>query len=173
MAEVKGNVQRDKFAIFVDNTTPSSTAINDYTATEAANMKAIALAQSYSVNQSIETEEVAELADLSADWANPEGTKKSYEISFEGLVFRQDAEGSYAYDDTQKTLGNESLKIGDVIFFALQDFDGNAVDGSLFKKYGKGMVTSIEETGSVGSIHTYSVTIQGKGELKSGAAPAA
>jgi hypothetical protein len=134
-------------------------------------MKAIALAQSYSVNQSIETEEVAELADLSADWSNPEGSKKSYEISFEGLIFRTDMDGSYAYDDATKALGNEALSIGDVVFFALQDFDGGSVDGSNFKKYGKGLVTSIEESGSVGSFHTYSVSIQGKGELKTGAAP--
>lgn len=172
MATQTGEVVKDKFVIYVDDTTAPGTEIGDYNDSYAANLKAVALCQDYSINESGETEETQELADENSEWSSVDVTKKSGEVTFSGLLFRTAGGGDYSYDDTKKVVPTD-LAIGDTVFFGFQDYDNTVPDGTKIKKYGKGVVTSKEQSGSVGSAHTYNMTVALKGPVLDGPLPAA
>lgn len=170
MATVTGQVVKDKFVIYIDSTTAPGTEIGDYNQTAAAAMRAVALCQDYSISETGETEETQELADTNSEWSSVDITKKSGEVTFSGLLFRVLGGGDYSYDDTVKIIPTD-LAVGDTIFFGFQDYTGAAITGTAIKKYGKGVVSSKEQSGSVGSAHTYNMTIALKGPVLDGPIP--
>ena len=173
MAEQTKEIVKSKLVLWIDKTTDKTLDVDSYDDADAANMRAIALAQSYNLSQSGETEEITELASAESDSANPEVIKSSYNLSFDSLLLRVVASGgNYKYDDLEKMEGS-SLAIGETFFWALTDFLETGFDATKVIAYGKGTVTGKEISGTVSSMHTYSVTIAGKGKVKEQAIPAA
>lgn len=164
MANVTGDVIKSNFVLWVDQVTPASTGVDDYSETEAANMRAVALCQSYNIDSSAETSTTTELAATNPEWQDNDVVVKSYTVSFDGLLFREDASGDYSYDDQNKFEG-DALKLGDVVFFALTDYDDGSLTNTDVKEYGKAVVTSRSKSGTVNDQHTYSITLTGKGKL--------
>lgn len=55
--------------------------------------EAIAYAQSFSEDYTVETQEVVDLGDANADYSNPEPTKKSIQLSVSAIVLKEEIEG--------------------------------------------------------------------------------
>lgn len=128
---------------------------------------AVAIAQSYTLDESGDTQEVIDLADCDSDWANPEVSKKNWTLSVDTLLLRPLVTGT-------TNIGNKfnsyDLKVGDITWVVVGDAPCatpfNPADSSLGYKYGKAVVTSLSQSGTPGEFHTLSATFTGKGELK-------
>lgn len=151
MAAVKHEVVKSKLTVFVDPTNAAAFATD--------NLRAIAVAQSYNLDEGGDTQEVIDLADAAADWANPEVTKKNWSVSVDALVLRENPSGDIDVDDATQSKVT-SLRVGDIVWVAIAE--STFPDGL---KYGKAVVTAFNQSGSAGEFHTASATFTGKGEL--------
>ena len=126
----------------------------------------VALAQSYTLDETGDTQEVQDLCDAAAEWASPEVNRKSWTLSTDTLLLR-----NVGANNGTITLGVKKdayqLSLGDIVWCVV----GDAVDCSepsgteIAYKYGKAVITALSQAGSVGEFQTLSVTFTGKGEL--------
>lgn len=128
---------------------------------------AIAIAQSYSLDESGDTQEVIDLAACDSDWANPEVNKKNWTLQADSLLLRDNvASGSI---DIYDKYNPYPINIGDITWVVLGDASCgapyNPVSDNLNYRYGKAVVTSVSQTGNTDDFHTLSVTFTGKGAL--------
>lgn len=137
----------------------------------SASQKPVAVAQSYTLDETGETREVVDLGDADSLWGNPEINKQTWNMSVDSLVMRPQTDPSANFDTTNKK-ELTSIKIGDIVWVAVADNKAGVIDSSATTgftyRYGKGVVTGKSQSGTVNDIHTISVTIDGKGALNYG-----
>ena len=128
---------------------------------------AIAIAQSYSLDLSGDTQEVIDLASCDAEWANPEVNKKNWTLSCDSLLLRNNATSGTI--DIYDKFDPYPLEIGDITWVVLGDASCgdpyNPQSDGIAYRYGKAVVTSLSQTGNTDDFHTLSVTFTGKGSL--------
>lgn len=134
-----------------------------------ANMQPYALAQSYSVDTQVATQNLVpnDLADPdgTAQWADPEPTEKSWTVTIDNLVVLPEATNPN-YDPAGKKTQADSitaLKAGTYVWVAVTDAGSDT--GDTVPLYGRGLVTAYNQSGSTNEYHTASATITGQGEL--------
>ena len=133
---------------------------------------AIAIAQTYTLDESGDTSEVIDLADCDSDWSNPEVVKKSWTLSCDSLLLRDNtASGTIDIGDKYDPYASQ-LGVGDITWLAVGDAScGGPYDistgsiSTLKYRYGKAVVTSVSQSGNTDDFHTLSVSFSGKGEL--------
>ena len=129
---------------------------------------ACAIAQSYSLDLSGDTQEVIDMADCESEWASPEVNKKSWTLSVDSLLLRNIGGGNGTIDIFDK-YNPYQLEIGDIVWCVI----GDASCGSPYNpnstgisyRYGKAVVTGINQSGNTDDFHTISATFNGKGAL--------
>lgn len=123
--------------------------------------KLIACATSHSIELTNATREVA--CKDSGDFASAEYGRFSWTVSTDALLnLGKDSEQYVSYDDLMQLMLNKA-KVE-----VLSIYDGRAAAGvdSGLVVYGEGIITSISQTNPDNDNASYSVSIQGRGELK-------
>jgi hypothetical protein len=154
-------IVRSLLTVFVDKT---ASPTFDWT-----NLEPIALAQSYSLDVTVNTNSLVanDLADASgaAEWAVPEPSDKSWTLTTDSLVLIADT-GNPEYDPTGKVINPDiinSLKQGDLVWVAIAD--STATSGDTVPLYGQALITGYSQNGSIDEYHTYTASFTGSGEL--------
>ena len=136
---------------------------------DASTAYAVAIAQSYTLDETGDTQEVIDLADCDSDWSNPEVNKKSWSLSVDSLLLRPNT-GAGTIDIYDK-YDPYALAAGDIVWVVVGDascgtpYDAASGLGELAYKYGKAVVTSVSQAGTTDDFHTISATFTGKGAL--------
>ena len=127
----------------------------------------IALAQSYTLDETGDTQEVQDLCSAQADWANPEVNKKNWTLTTDTLLLRPVATDTGTVDIGSKK-DAYNLTLGQNLWCVVGDASmcTSPLVANLKYRYGLATVTSKSQSGNVGEFHTLSVTFTGKGELK-------
>jgi hypothetical protein len=135
-----------------------------------ANQQPVALAQSYSLDTVVNTQNLVanDLADPAgaAEWNFPEPTDKSWTVTVDNLYLLDDAVNPN-YDPTGKTAPApvlDALKAGTRVWVAGADSD--ATTGATVPWYGQGLITTYNQAGTIDEYHTYSMTVTGQGEIQ-------
>lgn len=158
---------KSRLTVFID------TSYSDDWATAKAAMTPIALAQSYNLDETGDTQEVVDLADTDSDWSNPEVSKKSWTLSCDSLLLRNNASSGTL--DIETKYKQHELVVGDLVWVAIADVvdegadqvnDGLPYSKDMLIKYGRAVVTSVNRSGTVNDFHTVSATFSGKGALR-------
>ncbi len=94
--------------------------------------------------------------------SNPEATYDTltYEVSFEAIEYEDDGL-KITYDDMSK-LQDDTFDSNSYAYFKIDDMEGNTATRT---RFGKGFLTSLEETSPAEGENTYSGTITGAGRL--------
>ena len=135
-----------------------------------ANQQLVALAQSYSLDTTVNTQNLVanDLADPAgvAEWNFPEPTDKGWTVTVDSLYLLEDAVNPN-YDITDKTAPApvlDALVAGTRVWVAGHDSDAGT--GSTVPWYGQGLITSYNQAGTIDEHHTYSLVVTGQGQIQ-------
>lgn len=92
----------------------------------------------------------------SGQWASYKPQKHGWTGSVEGVVNLDDDNGLTLYDLRQKQIGMEEIQI---------QYERTDTDGNIYLDNGKCYISSSADTGSVDTVATFSLELQGTGEL--------
>jgi hypothetical protein len=124
--------------------------------------RALAIVQSMSLAESGDTEEILDLADPNADWANPEVSKKSGTGSASVFQLKEDANGTISIDDSKFTMA-PSLKLGDIVLIAKGEYP--LVAGSKIERVFRAVITSNDAGNSPSESGSYDISFDSKGRI--------
>lgn len=125
-------------------------------------VKAIALVQSLQFGESGDTEEILDLSDSDADYANPEVSKKSGSGSASVYQLMEDANGTISIDDTDFEFGN-NLRVGDIMLVAKADYP--LVADSKIHQIFRAVVTGVDGSNSPAESGMIDISFESKKKI--------
>jgi hypothetical protein len=126
-------------------------------------VKAVALVQSLQFGETGDTEEILDLSDADADYANPEVSKKSGSGS--ASVFQlvvDSANGTISIDDAEFEFA-DNLRVGDIVMVAKADYP-LAASSKVHQIY-RAVITSTDGNNSPSESGTLDISFESKGKI--------
>lgn len=151
------SIVKDLMTVFVQDASTDSF--------DANLAKAVAIAQSYSLDENGDTQEIVDLADENSEYSFPEVVKQNWTLSVDSLLLRSNSSGTISVGANQ-ILPQSSLSVGQIVWAVLGDASAYLPDSTnIAYRYGKCVITNINRSGNTTDPHTVSATFMGRGPL--------